>query len=637
MIAVRIGIVGAGPRGLTVLERIIAHERAFASAELQIYVFDPQPPGVGCHDPRQDDHLLVNTVASQITLFSDESVKGAGPILSGPSFYEWLRDDSHLLERHEKLTTPVAPDGYYPRALFGHYLHWVYHYLVALAPAHVKVTLVREAVERADDLPGEGWVLKAPSAAYFVNYLYLTTGHTKPKEPVLPVASHPTQVIRDPYPVRRTLDPIGAGMTVGIEGLGLSTCDVIAELTVGRGGRFVETGPAQWRYQPSGREPRIVAFSRSGIPLTARAKNQKGTSGQYRARFLLADRIRDLRAGGKLDFQKQVFPLLLADMQYAYYEALLKKQRDPVVAMLFLNQFLCADAAERDSLINQYVKPEDRFSWDRLAQPIPHEALASSTAFDRWLRAHLEGDIAEALQGNVDSPLKAACDVVRDLRDNLRAAIDHAGLTEESHRWLLSEFVPIMNRIAVGPPVSRVIEMLALMDAGVLSVGYGPGPQCAADARGHLQLTAAPWPERTVTLDTLIKARVSMHSPAVDSSTLMRGLLQDGHVRLFHNGGFHAGGIEVTREFNLVSANGETKHNAWALGIPVEGVKFYTFVVPRPGVNSTAIVDAGRAVTKMLSAIADPTSMSAQVESESRVMPTQEYASAFASLFGALS
>ena len=79
----RIGIVGVGPRGLTILERIVANERAHKSTDIEVYLFDTNHPGVGCHDPEQSEYLLVNTVAGQITQFCDASVVGAGPLLRG--------------------------------------------------------------------------------------------------------------------------------------------------------------------------------------------------------------------------------------------------------------------------------------------------------------------------------------------------------------------------------------------------------------------------------------------------------------------------------------------------------------------------------------------------------------------------
>ncbi len=646
MTNVRVGIIGMGPRGLTILDRIIAHERERKSANLEILVFDPHPPGVGCHDPSQEDYLLVNTVAGQITQFSDHSVVGAGPVLEGPSFFQWLEQQSHLKTGDRWAGKTFSADAYYSRAMFGRYLHWVYHYLVALAPAHVRIHLVQQSVTTADRLGDDTWVLDTRGGSYCVNYLFLTTGHTKPAgQPAAQPAvflekAEPTRVVEDPYPVQACTATITPGMTVGIEGMGLTMFDVVAALTTGRGGRFVHEADGRMRYEASGREPHLVVYSRSGLPLTARAINQKGVSIQYKARFLLADTIRSMRATGRrLDFQADVFPLLLADMQYAYYEAYLRERRDPVTSMLFCNQFVCAEAEERDALIRQYVPEGDRFSWERLVDPVPKEVLDSPARFHAWLMAHLRDDLREAYRGNVEGPLKAACDVVRDLRDNLRAAIDFGGLTEASHRWLMSEFVPIMNRLAVGPPATRISELLALVEAGVLEMSHGPGAACKAPAAGQrMEVVSRLWPERRTPVDVLVKARVPMHSPADDASPLLRGLLKAGHLRLFHNGGFHPGGIEVNRDFNWVTASGQTLDNAWALGIPTEGVKFYTFVVPRSGVNSTAIVDAGRAVSRMLSMISGHTAPAQSEETPAgSPVPTTEYASAFASLYGALS
>ena len=113
---------------------------------------------------------------------------------------------------------------------------------------------------------------------------------------------------------------------------------------------------------------------------------------------------------------------------------------------------------------------------------------------------------------------------------------------------------------------------------------------------------------------------------------LLQGLLADGHVRLFRNGGFHPGGIEIDRHHNWISENGSVIENAWALGIPTEGIKFCTFVVPRPGVNSTALVDAGRAVAALLASVRkgqDEVSCN-----PAGFLPTEAEASAYASLYG---
>ena len=87
----KIAIIGLGPRGLSVFDRIIAYARNDASATpIELYLFDSKEFGPGCHTTDQADHLLVNTVACQMTQFSDDTVRGAGPLLYGPSFSDWL-------------------------------------------------------------------------------------------------------------------------------------------------------------------------------------------------------------------------------------------------------------------------------------------------------------------------------------------------------------------------------------------------------------------------------------------------------------------------------------------------------------------------------------------------------------------
>lgn len=630
----RIGIIGVGTRGLTLLERIVAQERQRPSGRIEVLLFDPNAPGPGVHDPAQSDLHLVNTVAGQLTVFADASVTDAGPVVEGPSFHQWLNQQNDIGGGSLLGGARASADGYYPRSLFGRYLRWAFRYICALAPPHVEIIVKPTEVLRAhrDD---DAWLLETATAKMRVDYLFLTTGHTKPAPRSVARPAHATRVVDDPYPIQDQLAGVGPGMTVAIEGLGLTSFDVLAELTVGRGGRFETDAAGDKRYIPSGREPRIVAFSRSGLPLSARATNQKGVSNQYRARFLLLKHVRELRAARQLDFVADILPLLVADMEYAYYDAWLRERTDAAAVAAFCDRFAAADAAGRQRLVERTIPAAHRFSWERLVSPVPDDALVGRVAYGAWLKGWLEDDVREARKGNRISPLKAACDVLRDVRDNLRAAIEFGGLTEASHRWVMSEFMPVMNRLAVGPPESRISELLALMAAGVVEADFGPGAKCRVPADGsRMRLVAKCWRGTAREVDVLVKARISMHSPQDDASPLLRGLLDDGHARLFRNGDFHPGGIEIDRQHHWVARNGTSVRNAWALGIPTEGVKWCTFVVPRPGVNSTALADAGRAVAAML---AD--ARAGADEREARAAPrlrTEAEASQYASLYGAL-
>lgn len=90
-----IGIVGAGPRGLAVLERICNSAAASGAPDLPltVHLVDPQGPGGAVWRTRQPTQLLMNTVASQVTVFTDASVEIRGPIVPGPSLYEWAKTE----------------------------------------------------------------------------------------------------------------------------------------------------------------------------------------------------------------------------------------------------------------------------------------------------------------------------------------------------------------------------------------------------------------------------------------------------------------------------------------------------------------------------------------------------------------
>lgn len=91
-VTVSVALVGAGPRGTSVLERLCASAPDLLppGARLTVHVVDPAPPGPGrVWRTAQSRELLMNTVASQVTLFTDDSVDCAGPIRPGPSLHAW--------------------------------------------------------------------------------------------------------------------------------------------------------------------------------------------------------------------------------------------------------------------------------------------------------------------------------------------------------------------------------------------------------------------------------------------------------------------------------------------------------------------------------------------------------------------
>ncbi|HFF9602466.1 TPA: FAD/NAD(P)-binding protein [Campylobacter coli] len=97
----RVGIIGFGPRGLSILERLVSKKLGqIINDKLEIYIFDPNSLGSGCHSPKQSSRLLVNTVASQMTIFADETICPNEFFIKGPNFYEFLLSKGYKADKN---------------------------------------------------------------------------------------------------------------------------------------------------------------------------------------------------------------------------------------------------------------------------------------------------------------------------------------------------------------------------------------------------------------------------------------------------------------------------------------------------------------------------------------------------------
>ncbi|WP_073751817.1 FAD/NAD(P)-binding protein [Streptomyces sp. CB03234] len=583
-----IALVGAGPRGTSVLERLCASVPELAAGTpLTVHVIDPAPPGAGqVWRTDQPAELLMNTVACQVTVFTDESVSCEGPIRRGPSLYEWAASRSY----------PLGPDDYPTRACYGAYLEWAFARAVREAPPEVTV---RVHAARAVRMEGAGPGCAGPQTLTLEDGTVLTDlGAVVLAQGHLPVVQDPSSAHLGAYAARHglrhfppanpadlDLTPIVPGEPVLLRGLGLNFFDHMALLTEGRGGTFVRDG-STLRYMPSGREPRLYAGSRRGVPYQARGDNEKGASARHEPLLLTPDVIETFRkradAGDPPDFLGEIWPLVAKEVETTYYEALLKRPRG------FRTRFLTDPEAALDTY---GVPPHERWCWERISRPYAGETFRSTAGFRAWLLSHLRRDAAEAARGNVAGPAKAALDVLRDIRNELRLIVDHAGLSGTSRRDHLDRwYTPLNAFLSIGPPRRRIEEMAALIEAGVLDV-IGPRMQIRPE-KGVFLAESPDVPGSAVTATTLIEARLPEPDVRRTGDALLAGLLQSGQCRTHVVDGYDTGGLDVTPSpYRLIDRHGRAHQRVFALGVPTEGVHWVTAAGARPGVDSVTLSD----------------------------------------------
>ncbi|MFJ9346103.1 FAD/NAD(P)-binding protein [Streptomyces sp. NPDC101237] len=594
---VAVALVGAGPRGTSVLERLCASapELLPPGARLTVHVIDPAPPGPGLvWRTTQPADLLMNTVAGQVTLFTDDSVECSGPVRPGPSLHEWAAGE-------------LDADDYPTRAHYGRYLEWVFAATVAGAPRTVRVRTHRaRAVRLADDPDGrQTLTLDDGHALTGLAAVVLAQGHLPaaptPEERghLAHAARHGLRHLPPANPADVDLTPIAPGEPVLLRGLGLNFFDHLALLTSGRGGRFARTPGGVLRYTPSGREPRLYAGSRRGVPHQARGDNAKGPYGRHVPLLLTPETIASLRkradSGEAPDFLAEVWPLVAKEVEAVYYTAL---TGDPDLA----ERLLTADGRHEESAVldRAGVPAADRWCGRRLQHPYGEREFTDPADWHDWLLGHLRADAAQAALGNVRGPLKAALDVLRDLRNEIRLVVDHGGLTGASRRAHLDGwYTPLNAHLSIGPPRGRVEELTALLAAGVVTV-LGPGLE--VDRTDGAWVARSPRvPGSEVRVTTLIEARLPEPDLRRTRDELMAGLLREGACRPHRVDGHETGGLDVTpRPYRLIDRHGLAHPRRFGFGVPTEGVHWVTAAGARPGVDSVTLSDADAIAREVL-------------------------------------
>ncbi|MCU1404273.1 MAG: FAD/NAD(P)-binding protein [Glaciihabitans sp.] len=581
-------IVGVGPRATSVIERLatLANELG-PGTPWELHLVDDAPFGAGrIWRTDQSPELCMNTLAGNVTLFTDERSTVNAAIVVGPTLFEWCLLAREVLEpgsadpaaaaipgphraafgrvplpiafaAHPHLVSELAgirPESHPSRALFGAYITWCFDRAIALLPAEVLV--VRHptratAVVAGRAVPIDGRnplerVILADGSHIDADSVVLSLGwlanRSSAAERALEASIAGTGLlwVREGSPLEQPLKSIPAGAPTIVRGLGMGFFDAMALLTIGRGGVFEGAGD-DLVYRASGAEPVLHVTSHRGLPYRAKSRYgqlpRPAAASHFRA-------FSPETLNRPVDFEIDLWPLIVQDAHAGWYRRLFELRPSafttPTTAGLaavlgvIADRASVLDPATLDSAIAPLVPGvSDRFDFAAATNPVSGD-FTSPDDYQRAVLGYVRADLHESALGH-NSPLKAALWEINAARRPVSKLLAFDGGSAETHASAAHRrFVSLGGMIGSGPPAFRNAQLLALADAGLVRfIGPAASVTVAKDAEragrdgGAFFVASSPTVAGSaVRAPALLDAFLSSHDSGVSDDPVIRSLVE---------------------------------------------------------------------------------------------------------------
>lgn len=625
-VPVRLVVVGAGPRAVMLLERLLA--RHPAGQALRVDLIDPHPPGAGRiwrHD--QSPLLKLNSMARDVTVFTDDTCTIDGPVRPGPALDEWaalVRDGRlpDVVVDDEGVAAEIAGlrgDGFPTRRLHSHYLDWFWRTTVAGAPAGVEITWRQDRVTGVDTASPGHVVRLAGGDELPADVVVYATGHTasEPDAAVAALREAATAAgltyVPPDFTADADLSALDPGTGVIVRGMGLAAIDLVVLLAEGRGGRFSRGDDGALRYEPSGLEPVLHLGSRRGVPYRSKVSSQLQGDAPV-LEVVTPEAIAALVArDAPVDFERDVWPLIGRELVWAHYRELCTGHADRVrVSWAQFREVLAVwdgTTASLRAYVAQVVPdPLDRFDVAQLDRPLAGERFADAEALQQRLRRHIDDDLtlrtsqqhsaSQAVFLGVLLSFLALADVPTERWSARSRAVS---LPVTWHTFF--------SYVASGPPAHRLDELLALSHAGVVRF-LGPDVEVRIEPARGFVATSPSVPGETVA-GALVDAWLpgSAAGRSVDAAVRELAAVHGAELVVADDEFTGSlGRIDVDADGRVRGRDGEARAGLFAIGPFTSATEAGAFTRPRSNALSLRVTDAvAAAVEAELLAVASTT------------------------------
>jgi hypothetical protein len=579
-----VAIVGIGPKGLYCLEALVAEfSKQPLRTGLQVAIFNKSSHfGVSpIYDTDQPSYLLSNIRAKEINLWDSDG------------FVHWYNTQF-------RPSKPLDPEIYPPRAMVGRYLRHGFQRVMSRLPHGLRVS--KFMAEVTDIVPDKaGYRLRFIESdgrpdELLAHKILLSTGHSfvrparRERHYRRFAARHPeTSFIPYAYPVAENMSGIPAGACVAMKGMGLTFIDAVLTLTEGRGGIFKREAGGRLCYLMSGQEPKMITpFCRTGLPMAPKPCDFPSTLRPLT--FVTAARLNELRRRaprGKLDLDRDIWPLAELEMELQYYRTAMANLQD----RRELDE--CGDDARAmRQVVRNFLRAHPDvapLNYSQILDPVGGRRFMTGEEYHAFVECYLKQEIDYARDGLASSPARAAVSMWFEIRAALKPFVAYGGLTSRSHRLLIEHYFPLFKRVVFGPPLINIEKILALHRAGILDFSVARNPRIIAhDSTGCFELRTSSPEGMSAQADVLVDARYPTVEILRDVSPLYQSLCRRRMIREFTNvsagTAYATGAIDMSRDTHyVINRRGDANEDITVNGAPTEGNLIGNFVISRDG------------------------------------------------------
>lgn len=502
---------------MAALESIYSHLAAKAKPHaLHTQLFENgELPGAGqVYNLEQPDTNWLNFSERALKLDGRNAIDHEDlSIPSFPSFHDWSgynsEEDAGLL-----------PDEFPLRSTLGIYLNERYNSIASVLLDNGLLEVIKVEIVETDWDNDRFKIIDNVGKVYHSDELVLTIGHQPTehskqlKDWIAYSASNViVEVLTEPYPVENILESIkmDSSKVVALRGFGLAMVDIARALTIGLGGKFkvIDESTQKMTYTKSGREPlAIIPFSLDGLPLAPKPLNSKIDhwflpTGPEKKTF--RNLIRDAAKKGSATSIE-----FLVDAMATIVERIFKDLKGKARTFTI----------EEDDLATVVV------AW-LMDGDFQHPLIVSKSNPPQKM---LEEFIGMATGTNSISLDFCIGQVWRHCQSVLYKAISFSNLDDQ----IIANVISLderLKRYSYGPPVKSLQQVLALIEAGVLSLDYVNNPT--------IKMTKKGWKLSNQKDEILVNLMVnSILDPAKileTNSPIVRNLLQKSMVKPVHD------------------------------------------------------------------------------------------------------